>query len=147
MSREVYDAEERIITEAGRDSNRVLIDIFTKYEGWKDLKEYFDDNSIPYDLKEIVLSEEERYAKQRSQFGEHRCVHIHRSRDLNDPSLNEFEYDYLKGILQEANVIWEIPFGWEEDDFKFLRERTSYQNLKDIDSFGIIADGQIKHNG
>ena len=136
LSREVYDKEESIITKHGRDYERVLTDLFTEYEGWKDLKEYFNNNSIPYEYKEIVLSKEDRYSKQRSQFGEHRCAAIHCSKNLNDPSLNEFERDYVRKILDMTSVKWEIPFGWEEDDFEFLRSRTRYYYLNDIGMLG-----------
>ena len=64
LSKETYKVERNIITEPGRDYDRVMIDMFAEYEGWKDLKEYFDDNSIPYKYEEIVLSKEERYKKQ-----------------------------------------------------------------------------------
>ena len=142
LSNETYQAEKNIITESGRDYDRVMIDMFAEYEGWKDLKEYFDDNFIPYEYEEIVLSKEERYERQRSQFGEHRCVYILScSRKLEDPTLNEYEYDRLYEMLKQPGIAWDIPFGWEEDDFKFLRVRTRYYYLNDIDVLGKSEDG------
>ena len=142
LSKEVYDVESKLIMESGREGDPVLIDMFAEYEGWKDLKEYFDDNSIPYEYEEIVLSKEERYKKQGLQFGEHRCVYILScSRKLDDPTLNEYEYDRLYEMLKQPGIAWDIPFDWEEDDFKFLRERTRYYYLNDIDVLGKSEDG------
>lgn len=119
----VFEREASIITRNGRDGDLVLSDIFADYEGWKDLKQYFDNNDIEYRYEEISLSKEERYQKQSEQFGEHRCAAIHNMMPFDElKSLNEYEYNYAKSLIYDRNVIYEIPFDWEEDDFVFLKQ-------------------------
>ncbi len=136
LSRKTYRSIENDITEKGRDDDPLLIDRFTEYCGWNDLKDYFDENGIVYRYEEISLSATERIEKQREQFGEHRCARIHCSRDMNDPTLNEYEKQYLHELLRFPDVAWDIPFGWEEQDFKFLRPKVVYYYLNDIDALG-----------
>ena len=119
---DTFNEKKAIITKAGRDGDIVLNDIFTDYGGWEDLKKFFDENDIDYRYEEIILSSEERYREQSSQFGEHRCVEIHNMLPLEKlRELNEYEFEYAKSLLINPFVIYEIPFGWEEDDYAYLK--------------------------
>ena len=132
FSKEVFEKEIKdVFTEEGRDGCDVVVDRYAFYEGWNDLKNTLEDLKIDFSYEIITLTREERLKIQGSQYGEHRCVVVHSYRGTENideiPDLNEYEKTKLAYLNENYKGIrLEISYGWEEEDFKFLRDPDEY---------------------
>ena len=133
FSEEVFENDIKdFFTEKGRNDEYVIIDLFTAYEGWNDLKSTLEDMDLDFRYEVITLTREERLKIQEGQYGEHRCVIVHSYRNCEDidaiDDLNEYEKAQLAYLNEKyKGIALDIPFDWEEKAFKFLMSSDEYE--------------------
>ena len=144
LNRKVYDLIAEEISEEKRD-DIVLKEEFCHSNGWNTMKAFLDQKGLEYRYEEKTFDAKERFEKQKSQFGERRCVHIHllvNAMRLNE--LNDYEYNYALELIKNRDVIYEIPGGWEEDEYRFLIDDGKMKKEEALDQMMSLEEIAIR---